>query len=114
MALSVPYVFTAGTTILSDEVDADFTALLDAVDKRGDTMTGALTLDVPLTVASGGTGLGTLTANNVILGNGASTPSFVAPSTSGNLLTSNGTTWVSSPGGSAAQSIYFGRHFGGF
>jgi len=48
-----------------------------------------------LTVTNGGTGLGTLTANNVILGNGTSTPSFVAPSTSGNVLTSNGTTWQS-------------------
>ncbi len=46
-------------------------------------------------VASGGTGLGTLTANNVILGNGTSTPTFVAPGSSGNLLTSNGTTWQS-------------------
>lgn len=48
-----------------------------------------------LPVANGGTGLTTLTANNVVLGNGTSTPSFVAPSTSGNVLTSNGTTWVS-------------------
>jgi len=48
-----------------------------------------------LTVANGGTGLGTLTANNVILGNGTSTPTFVAPGSSGNLLTSNGTTWQS-------------------
>ena len=49
-----------------------------------------------LPVANGGTSLTTLTANNVILGNGASAPSFVAPSTSGNVLTSNGTTWASS------------------
>lgn len=48
-----------------------------------------------LTVAGGGTGLTTLTANNVILGNGTSNPTFVAPSTSGNVLTSNGTTWTS-------------------
>ena len=48
-----------------------------------------------VTVAQGGTGLSTLTANNVILGNGTSTPLFVAPSTSGNVLTSNGTTWQS-------------------
>jgi len=47
-------------------------------------------------VALGGTGLATLTANNVILGNGTSTPSFVAPGTTGNVLTSNGTTWTSS------------------
>lgn len=50
---------------------------------------------IPVTVPQGGTGLTTLTANNVILGNGTATPSFVAPSTSGNLLSSNGTTWVS-------------------
>jgi hypothetical protein len=51
-----------------------------------------------LTVANGGTGLTTLTANNVILGNGTSTPSFVAPGTAGNVLTSNGTTWTSAAG----------------
>lgn len=48
-----------------------------------------------VTVPYGGTGLTTLTANNVILGNGVSTPNFVAPGTNGNLLTSNGTTWTS-------------------
>jgi hypothetical protein len=48
-----------------------------------------------LPVANGGTGLGTLTANNVILGAGTSTPTFVAPGTSGNALLSNGTTWAS-------------------
>lgn len=47
-------------------------------------------------VANGGTSLSTLTLNNVILGNGASAPTFVAPGTSGNILTSNGTTWLSS------------------
>ena len=46
-------------------------------------------------VANGGTGTTTLTANNVLLGNGASAPQFVAPSTAGNVLTSNGTTWTS-------------------
>jgi len=56
-----------------------------------------------LPVANGGTSLTTLTANNVILGNGTSAPSFVAPSTNGNVLTSNGTTWTSAPsaGGSS-------------
>jgi hypothetical protein len=47
-------------------------------------------------VANGGTGATTLTANNVILGNGTSAVQFVAPGTNGNVLTSNGTTWVSS------------------
>ena len=48
-----------------------------------------------LPVANGGTSLTTLTANNVMLGNGTSAPTFVAPSTNGNVLTSNGTTWQS-------------------
>lgn len=53
-----------------------------------------------LPVANGGTGATTLTANNVILGNGTSAVAFVAPGTSGNILTSNGTTWQSTAGGS--------------
>jgi hypothetical protein len=55
-----------------------------------------------LPVANGGTGATSLTANNVILGNGTSAVQVVAPSTSGNVLTSNGTTWTSAaPGGGA-------------
>jgi hypothetical protein len=48
-----------------------------------------------LPVANGGTGATTLTANNVLLGNGTSAPQAVAPGTSGNVLTSDGTTWAS-------------------
>jgi hypothetical protein len=50
-------------------------------------------------VSVGGTGATTLTANNVILGNGTSAVQFVAPGTSGNVLTSNGTTWTSAAAG---------------
>ena len=46
-------------------------------------------------VANGGTGSATLTANNVLLGNGTSALQVVAPGTTGNVLTSNGTTWSS-------------------
>jgi hypothetical protein len=46
-------------------------------------------------VANGGTGRTTLTANNVLLGNGTTAVNFVAPGTSGNVLRSNGTTWQS-------------------
>lgn len=52
-----------------------------------------------LPVANGGTGASSLTANNVVLGNGTSAVQFVAPGTTGNVLTSDGSTWVSSPGG---------------
>jgi hypothetical protein len=58
-----------------------------------------------LPVANGGTGLTTLTANNVILGNGTSTPAFVAPGTLGNVLTSNGTTWTSAAAGGGSSTI---------
>lgn len=54
-----------------------------------------LTTGATVTVAQGGTGATTLTANNVILGNGTSAVQFVAPGTNGNVLTSNGTTWTS-------------------
>jgi hypothetical protein len=44
---------------------------------------------------SGGTGTNTLTAESVLIGNGAAAVKFVAPGTSGNVLTSNGTAWAS-------------------
>jgi hypothetical protein len=59
------------------------------------TSSSALTAGT-LPVAAGGTGATSLTANNVILGNGTSAVQVVAPGTNGNVLTSNGTTWVSS------------------
>lgn len=64
------------------------------------TTTGVVTSQaVPIPVADGGTGATTLTLNNVILGNGTTAPTFVAPGTAGNLLQSNGTKWVSVVGG---------------
>lgn len=55
--------------------------------------------------SKGGTGVSSLTANNVILGNGTSTVQFVAPGTTGNVLTSNGTTWASTAPTSAGVNI---------
>lgn len=46
-------------------------------------------------VANGGTGSITLPSKQVLIGNGTSAPTGVAPGTSGNLLTSNGTDWIS-------------------
>jgi len=61
-----------------------------------------------LPVAAGGTGSTTLTANNVLLGNGASALQVVAPGTSGNILTSNGTTWTSAANTAATpDQAYF-------
>lgn len=73
-------------------------------------LTSQVTSTLP--VANGGTGRTSLTSNNVILGAGTSQVGFVAPGTSGNVLTSNGTTWVSSApagggGGAIVQSLTF-------
>ena len=60
-----------------------------------------------ITPTYGGTGLSTLTANSVIIGNGTSNPTFVAPSSNGNILTSNGTNWISST--PAASGVTAGK-----
>ena len=71
--------------------------------------TGGTTPDISLSgtipVNKGGTGQTSLTLNNVILGNGTSAVQVVAPGTTGNLLTSNGTTWASS----APPPTYFAK-----
>jgi hypothetical protein len=74
------------------------TATIGAVQGTSATFTNALP------VASGGTSLKTLTAENVLIGNGTSAVKFVAPGTSGNVLTSNGTVW-SSAAPSAPSSL---------
>lgn len=60
------------------------------------TLNGTINGSAAVGVANGGTGATSLTANNVILGNGTSAVQVVAPGSNGNVLTSNGTTWVSS------------------
>jgi hypothetical protein len=56
-------------------------------------------------VGNGGTGATTLTANNVIIGNATSPVNFVAPGTTGNVLTSNGTTWTSAAASSGSYQL---------
>ena len=58
-----------------------------------------------LPVANGGTGAASLAANNVVLGNGTSPVQVIAPSTAGNVLTSDGTTWASAPAPSASPTF---------
>ena len=64
-------------------------------------------LTTALAPSQGGTGATTLTANNVVLGNGTSAVQFVAPGSSGNVLVSNGTTWTS--GGAGVTSAVAGN-----
>ena len=59
------------------------------------TSSGNITLAGTLVAANGGTGATSLAVNNVVLGNGTSAVQVVAPGTSGNVLKSNGSTWIS-------------------
>lgn len=90
---------TAFVTAATGTLGTMSTQNANAVAITGGTITGI----TDLTVADGGTGASTFTANSVVLGNGTSAlnANMVAPGTSGNVLTSNGTTWASAavPGG---------------
>jgi hypothetical protein len=55
-----------------------------------------LVLGIDLAVSQGGTGASSFTTNAVLLGNGGGSFQTVSPGTSGNVLLSNGSTWISS------------------
>lgn len=81
-----------GTTLTANDIiDSSLTASKPVFTNGSKNLVSTGTLGVD----QGGTGLTTLTANNVILGNGASNPTFVAPGSNGNVLVSDGTTWTS-------------------
>ena len=89
---------TAGTIAVLDKLIFDDVSAADVT--RSATLQSILNLTYAnaagtLAIANGGTGLATLTANNLLIGNGTSNVSFIAPSTSGNLLSSDGTNWAS-------------------
>jgi hypothetical protein len=69
---------------------------------------GSITGITDLAVADGGTGRSTLTANAVLIGNGTSGINSVSPSTAGNLLVSNGTTWTSATLASSGVKLGLG------
>lgn len=92
-----------GFTSLVSNVFASPSPIGSAVPNTGAFTT--LTASTPIGVASGGTGRSSLTANNVLLGNGTTAVQQIAPGTSGNILTSNGTTWASTaPGQGSAKA----------
>jgi hypothetical protein len=87
---------TIATADLANSAVTDAKIAAVAGSKVSGNITGnAANVTGTVAVANGGTGATTLTANNVLLGNGTSALQAVAPGTSGNVLTSNGTTWAS-------------------
>lgn len=81
----------SAVTIATGSLGTMSTQNANAVSITGGSITGI----TDLAVADGGTGASTLAANAVLLGNGTSAVQTVSPGTSGNVLTSNGTTWAS-------------------
>lgn len=103
-----------GTLSGTNTGDVTLAGTPDYITISGQTITrNAIDLATDITgvtpVANGGTGAATLTANNVLLGNGTSALQAVAPGTNGNVLTSDGTTWTSAapattnPAGSGSE-----------
>ena len=100
-----------GSTTPAVDIDAGYVGQT-SITTLGNIATGTVPvarLSGTLPVVNGGTGAATLTANNVLLGNGTSAVQVVAPSTSGNVLTSNGNTWTSAApaGGSVTSDASF-------
>jgi hypothetical protein len=79
-----------GTTALTGTLGVTGTTTLTNLNA-----TGTVGFTNALAVTSGGIGAATLPANNVLIGNGTSAITGVAPGTSGNVLVSNGTSWAS-------------------
>lgn len=92
------------------------TSITETVNYISELAVSNVTMTNPLVVSSGGTGRANLTANSVLIGNNTTAVNFVGPGASGNVLTSNGTTWVSqaptasgiTTGKAIAMSMIFG------
>lgn len=98
---------TAGQVLLSNGASAPSFGAVPTVN-----LATGVTGTLP--VANGGTGATSLTANNVLLGNGTSAVQVVAPGSSGNVLTSNGTTWQSTaPAGGGSWIFLASANFPG-
>jgi len=100
MPITIKSTGGGSVTVQAPNTASDYTVNFPAT--NGD-MVVAVSGAVP--ASQGGTGQTSLTANNVLLGNGTSAVQFVAPGTSGNVLTSNGTTWTSAAAASGFSNL---------
>jgi len=122
--MAVPYTFASATAAIPlSQLDNNFATAItlgntavylgNTTSSLGNlslTNVTIVSVSAAVTASQGGTGLTTITANNVMLGNGTSNVQVVAPGTSGNVLTSSGTTWTSTAptpasGGDATNNI---------
>lgn len=89
-----PIAVVVGGTGANTAADAR-TNLSAAKSGANSDITSLTGLTTALSVPQGGTGSANLTSASVLIGNGTSAVTGVAPGTSGNILTSNGTAWTS-------------------
>jgi hypothetical protein len=100
-----------GQTTRQNAMDALAGAVTNGLYLRGDgtdVVMGTLRaadMTGTLAVSNGGTGQSTLSANHVLIGNGTSGIQEVGPGSSGNVLTSNGTTWTSAAPSGGVTSL---------
>jgi len=105
----------AGSWDRHDQTPSNTSWSTNTLDYPG-SITSATWNGTTVQVNRGGTGLATIPAGNVVIGNGTSALYGIAPGTAGNVLTSIGGAWVSnaavggggggSPGGSTTQVQY--------
>lgn len=121
--MPVPNTFANATTSIPlSQLDANFATpitLGNTAIQLGNTVTTLnnmtfanvtiSSVSTPITASQGGTGLTSITSNNVVLGNGTGSVQVVAPGTSGNVLTSNGTTWLSQAAASSGFPLTLGN-----
>lgn len=83
---------------------------INSVTSNASTFTNATISSVttPITVSQGGTSLANLTLGSVLVGNNTGTVTLVAPGTANNVLTSDGTQWISQAPTAAASSTSIG------
>jgi hypothetical protein len=94
LTLATALAVSSGGTGATSASDAR-TNLNAAKDGANSDITSLTGLTTPLTVPQGGTGAATHTANSVLVGAGSGVVTSIAPGSSGNVLTSNGTVWQS-------------------
>jgi hypothetical protein len=84
------------------------TTAISGLSFTGGPITGAgtLTLSGTLGVQAGGTGTTSLTSGAVLIGAGTSAVTTVSPGTASNVLTSNGSAWVSQAAGASGVSSF--------
>lgn len=99
---------STATALAANPTDCGANTFATTIDASGNLTCAAVSLTAAvsgvLPIANGGTSLATLTAHAVYAGNGTAAPTPIAPGSSGNVMTSNGTDWISAASTSAPTS----------